>query len=99
VVLEIADGLLQTETAWLLERVGTIADAVVFAATDSLSAKAGTRILQDLLLPVRAISGLVTRSPLAVGETTAATGLPVLSPADLVAGCARDLLPALQRAS
>jgi hypothetical protein len=81
VVLEIADGLLQEETAWLARRLPGFADAVVFAAADSLSARSGVAVLREIGAPVRAVSGLVSRSPLATREATAATGLPVLSPA------------------
>jgi molybdopterin-guanine dinucleotide biosynthesis protein len=96
VVLEIADGLLQQETRWLLEQQPVDADAIVFAATDALSAQSGVEILRGLDLPVRAISGLVSRSPLAARETEAATGLPVLRPAALAAGAAVELLARIE---
>jgi hypothetical protein len=38
------------------------------------------------------VSGLVTRSPLATREATAATGLPVLAPAVLADGAAVHLV-------
>lgn len=84
VVLEIADGILQAETAWLLDPLSKMADAVVFAAVDSLSACLGVQILRERGLSIRAVSGLVTRSPLASREIQ--VGLPVLSPSDLIAG-------------
>jgi hypothetical protein len=92
VVLEIADGLLQAETAALISSLPGFADAVVLAVRDPLSAVAGVRILHDLGVPVRAISGLVTASPLASQEASAATGLDVLSPAALANGAAVQLL-------
>jgi len=92
VVLEIADGLLQQETRWLLERRPVEEVAVVFAATDALSAQSGVEILRALNLRVRAISGLVSRSPLAAREAETATGLPVVSPWRLAEGAALDLL-------
>jgi hypothetical protein len=92
VVLEIADGLLQEETAWLARRLPGFADAVVFAAVDALSARAGVALLREIGVLVRAVSGLVTRSPLATREATAATGLPVLSPAVLAGGAAARLV-------
>lgn len=92
VVLELADGLLQADTAALLAFLPGFADAVVLAVRDALSAVAGVRILHDLGAPVRAISGLVTASPLASREAVAATGLDVLSPAALVNGAAVELL-------
>jgi hypothetical protein len=92
VVLEIADGLMQEETAWLTRRLPGFADAVVFAAVDALSARSGVELLRETGVTVRAVSGLVTRSPLTTRETTAATGLPVLSPAALAGGAAVGLL-------
>jgi hypothetical protein len=67
-------------------------DAVVLAVSDALGAVAGLGILSDLGVPVRAVSGLITASPLAAREAAAATGLQVLSPAELSAGAALDLL-------
>jgi hypothetical protein len=92
VVLEIADGLLQSETRALAECLPGFADGVVLAATNALDAVAGATILQSLGVAVRAMSGLVTASPLASQEARAATGLPVLSPAQLAGGAAVDLL-------
>jgi hypothetical protein len=88
VVLELADGLLQEETAWLARRLPGFAAAVVFAAVDAVSARSGVALLRDAGVPVRAVSGLVTRSPLATREAAAATGVPVLSPAVLARGAA-----------
>jgi hypothetical protein len=48
--------------------------------------------MHDLGVPVRAVSGLLTASPLASREAAEATGLDVLSPAELIAGGALDLL-------
>jgi hypothetical protein len=75
VVLEIADGVLQAETAWLLDGLGEVANGIAFAAVDSLSACLGVQILREHRLPVRAVSGLVTRSPLASREIQ--MGIPV----------------------
>lgn len=78
-VLEIADGLLQLETAELLrsdtlrERV----DAIIFAAVDAMGALAGARWLIERNLPLIGLSGLVAASPLARQEAVEATGLPV----------------------
>ena len=90
VVLEIADGVLQCETGWLLQRLVGVADAVVFAAVDPLSACFGVEILRRHGLPVRAVSGLVTRSPLASREVK--TEVPLLSATDLVTAGALGLL-------
>lgn len=79
-VVEVADGLLQPETAALVdgECFRTHADAVLFAAGDAMSAVAGTQWLRDRDLPPTAISGRVSASPLAAREAAAATGLDVL---------------------
>jgi hypothetical protein len=92
VVLEIADGLLQEETRSLAAGLAGFADGVVLAVADALSAVAGVGIMADLGAPVRALSGLVTASPLASREAAAATGLAVLSPEELIAGGALRLL-------
>lgn len=92
VVLEVADGVLQAETRALAGRLRDFADHVVLAVGDALGAMAGVDVLVELGVSVRAISGLVTASPLASRETAAATGLPVLSSAELTDGAAVDLL-------
>jgi hypothetical protein len=92
VVLEIADGLLQAETRGLAEELAGFADGVVLAVADGLSAVAGAQIMRGLGVPVRVVSGLVSASPLATREAAAATGLAVLSPSELIAGGALDLL-------
>jgi hypothetical protein len=95
VVLEIADGLLQSETRALTACLPGFADAAVLAVADALSAVAGVEIMHALGVPVRTISGLVTASPLASREAVEATGIPVLSPSELVTGGALDLLSAV----
>ena len=99
IVLEIADGLLMPETARLLKVLRAEVDVVVLATGDALSARAGVEILNDLDLPVRCLSGLVSRSPLAAREALRATGLPVRTIAELAAGDALDLLPAADAAA
>lgn len=76
-VLEIADGLLQRETAMLLEAAATEAwfDRIVFAAGDAMSASFGVDLLRRYNLPVQGISGLITTSPLASREAEIQTGL------------------------
>ncbi len=85
VLIEVADGLLQYETAQLLdsevfrERI----DGVVFAAADAMGAIAGVARLKELGLPVVAVAGRLTRSPLAMAETRAECGVPILTLAEL----------------
>lgn len=101
-VLEIADGLLQSETAALVSSkfFANAVDAVIFAANSAMSAKAGADCLRQWGLPVQAVSGVMTMSPLASREAAAATGLPVLGVDDLSEGawCAELLRPVNQLA-
>jgi hypothetical protein len=92
VVLEIADGVLQEETRALAAELPRLADQVLLAVGDALGAVAGAEVLGELGVTPRAITGLVTASPLATREAAAAVGVPVLSPAELAAGAALDLL-------
>lgn len=78
-VVEIADGLLQAETATLLSSpsfLGSV-DAIIFAAGESMGAVAGVEWLRQRQAPVVAVSGLVSTSPLAKAEVEVAVGLPV----------------------
>lgn len=79
--VEIADGIYQAETSRLLDSDAfhSLVDAVVFAAPDAMGAAAGVAHLQGLGHDVVAVSGLLTRSPLATREAAGATGLPVLN--------------------
>ncbi len=79
IVIEIADGLFQDETARLLVDpvfTGRV-DAVLFASQDALGATAGVRWLSDRGLAPLAVSGLLTSSPLAMREAEIATGYAV----------------------
>ena len=70
VVVEIADGLLQRETAALLSSARTAQrlDAILLAAADSMGAVMGSSWLRGRGLPLRAVTGLLTSSPLATRE-------------------------------
>lgn len=80
-LVEIADGIYQRETSRILESdiFRELIDVVIFAAPDSMGAAAGVAHLRSLGHNVVAMSGLLTRSPLAVREAAAVTGLPVLT--------------------
>ena len=80
IVLEVADGLCQEETAALVASTAFAdrIDAVVFAAADAMGAAGGVNALGALGLPVAAVSGALTASPLAIRETEHLTDLPVL---------------------
>lgn len=88
VVMEIADGVLQGETATLIQNkeFASTVDAWVFAASDPLSGVAGHRILREWGIEPVAISGCVSMSPLAIREVESATGLPCLTSQALQAG-------------
>ncbi len=70
VLMELADGLLQRETAMLLAEpeMKRAACGLVFTAESSLSALWGTQRLQQLGYHIVAVSGKFTSSPLAMRE-------------------------------
>ncbi|HEX6852728.1 MAG TPA: hypothetical protein VF139_15130 [Candidatus Polarisedimenticolaceae bacterium] len=79
VVLEIADGVLQRETAALLESPGfsRLVGGIVLAAQDSMGALAGVQWLRERPTPLLALSGVLTAAPLQIAEAREATGLPI----------------------
>ncbi|MGN9758376.1 DUF1611 domain-containing protein [Streptomyces sp. SD31] len=85
IVLEVADGLLQRETAALIQtpEFRTGVDGIVFAAGDAISAVAGVRLLRDEGLPVLALSGVLTSSPLATAEAVGSVDIPAYTAAAL----------------
>jgi hypothetical protein len=93
VVLEVADGLLQPETASLVHSslFARRVDGVLFAAVDAMGAQSGVQWLRRAGLPVLGVTGVLTSSPLACEEAAMVTGVPVLVPAAL-----RDPAQALQ---
>ena len=84
IVLEVADGLYQEETGKLLESetFRWLTDGIIFAAGESMGAVAGAEWLRSRDLPLQAIAGCITRSPLQVREA-ATSGTPVLTLQDL----------------
>ncbi|WP_211236565.1 DUF1611 domain-containing protein [Arthrobacter castelli] len=97
VVIEIADGVYQGETARLLRDpvFQQAVDHVVFSAADSLGAAGGLQVLDKAGVHVAAVSGLVTASPLAAQEASAVLTAPVISTFDLCRpATALSLLPA-----
>ncbi len=79
IIIEIADGLLQRETARLFATPTFTdwIDGVIFAANDALGAQSGVSWLTARQLPVFAITGVLTSSPLAQREAEEVCGLPV----------------------
>ncbi|MCP4005008.1 MAG: DUF1611 domain-containing protein [bacterium] len=95
IILEVADGLLQDETAALLqsEVFRAVTSAVLFTARDSMGAVAGVNRLREYDLPVVGLSGVLTAGPLQCEEATTATGLPTYSREELAeAAVARGIL-------
>ena len=78
-VLEIADGVLQRETAALLPSptFSQLVGGIVLAAQDSMGAVAGYQWLRKLRTPVLALSGVLTAAPLQIAEARSAIGLPI----------------------
>jgi hypothetical protein len=94
IILEIADGILQRETRMMLGS-GTIRDSVdhvFFAASDSLSAEHGVRSMREYGLPLRAVAGAVTQSPLASREAEEAVGIPCMSTERMMDGTLKGVL-------
>ena len=85
IVMEIADGLFQRETAMLLRHkafMSTIS-GVMFSCGDSLSAMHGIKLLEDLNQNILGICGLFTISPLLVSEVQEESHYPVFTLSDL----------------
>ncbi len=88
VVVEIADGLLECETAALLQHPSftSSVDYWIFAAGDPLAAAGGVSILERWGIEPVAISGVVSMTPLGIRETQSATGLACFSASELQSG-------------
>jgi hypothetical protein len=80
-VVELADGVLQAETAALLADPGARGafSGFLFAAPDALAAVGGAAALARNGIAAAALTGLIARAPLLMAEAEAATGLRVLS--------------------
>ncbi len=79
-VLEIADGVFQQETAALLQSpvFASLVAGIVMASQDSMGASAGVHWLKKHAEPpVLALSGIISAAPLQVREATLALQLPV----------------------
>lgn len=70
IVMEIADGILQRETRFLMEDEGLRRQlsAVVLAADNALSARYGVSVLEQMQQKVAGVTGLITSSPLCMKE-------------------------------
>jgi hypothetical protein len=87
-VVEIADGVIQGETAALLAstRFLSTVEAWFLAANDALGALGAVGLLRPKGIVPLAISGMVSRSALARREVETATGIPCVAAAELQAG-------------
>ena len=79
-VVEIADGVLQRETAALLAdpAIRAAFSGWLYAAPDALAALGGAGALAKVGIAPLALTGLITRAPLLAAEAAAATGLATL---------------------
>lgn len=80
VVIEVADGVYQSETRRLLEDPAFHArvDRVVFASQDALGAVAGLQVLDAAGVMTAAVTGVVTSSPLSAREAAQVLDVPVI---------------------
>ncbi len=85
IVLEVADGLYQRETANLLnsEFFKSAVDGVVFAAREALGAEQGAFILRKKGYSLLAISGAINGSPLAKREAENVLDFPLYTPEEV----------------
>ena len=92
IVVEIADGLFQMETAALLQSPAftSTVHQWVFATSDPLAAFGGIQVLRGWNIEPLAISGVLSMSPLAVREAQAATGIQCLTARELQGGALND---------
>jgi len=88
IVMEIADGLLQRETEFLLRDtsfMSTISN-VIFSCGDSLAVFFGIDFLAKLNLKPAALSGVFTMSPLLIQEVQSRCNIPVVTIDELMVG-------------
>ncbi len=94
IVMEIADGLLQRETAMLLSdpNFRSTIYATLFSAGDSLGVISGLQILADWGIQPFAVSGLFTASELLIREVEGRVDVPILRLSDLLSDRATGLV-------
>ncbi len=95
VIIEIADGILQRETAMMLAdpEFRASIDAVTFAGPDALSVDSGVRRLREYGFPVLATAGIVANGQLGINEVEKACGVRCLSGETITSG---GLVPQLR---
>jgi hypothetical protein len=94
VVIEIADGLLQQETAALLRHPGfrSAVDMWMFAAGDPMAADSGARMLRQVGIKPIGMSGVMAMSALCIREAEGATGIRCYTADELQGGILTDCL-------
>jgi hypothetical protein len=93
-VVEIADGLLQVETAALLNSMQfrSTVDHFLFAAGEPMAAVGGVGMLRQWGIEPLAVSGVVSMSPLNIREVEAAVKLRCLTAGELQNGALASLM-------
>lgn len=93
-IIEIADGLYQRETHFLLNdsKFLQTVDGVIFSSGDSLSAVHGVQLLRGFGITPLALSGVFTMSPLLIEEVKANCNVPVYTIGQLMSEEHADIL-------
>jgi hypothetical protein len=101
VVIEIADGIVQRETAMLLEDEGFCGsvDAITFAGVDALACDGAVRRLRGLGYNLIATAGFVANSNLGIAEVEANCQVRCLDGESILAGALVPALSALRDTS
>lgn len=96
IVMEIADGLMQKETMFLLKDKDFMKTIykVIFSCGDSLSAFYGVQLLREWGIEVAAISGRFTMSPLLIEEVHSHSKIPVFTIDEVMTGSQNQLFGA-----
>ena len=94
VVVEVADGLLQRETSAMLQDadIRKSVHSWGFAASDAMAAESGVRLLRKWGIEPKAVSGVLSMSPLGRREAMEATSVPCLTAEELQQGALTSAL-------
>lgn len=94
IVMEIADGILQRETDFLLRDKSFMASihSVIFSCGDSLSALKGMELLEKINIKPCLISGKLTMSPLLIKEVKSIIDVPVHPIEEIMTGSLNHLI-------
>lgn len=94
IVMEIADGILQKETDFLIKDAAFMKTIhnTIFSCGDSLSALKGLELLNKIGIHPSLISGKFTMSPLLIREVQAITEVPIHTIEEIMTGSLNSLL-------